>query len=249
MRNSRGLTVIELLVAVSIVALASGAVTRAYTSAMAFEVRAGQARERLNAKVGFEDTVDRLVGGADLHSGSGYFVSPIPNSAAGFSPPGQNRPLGQGSASLVLTTSPEPPSLRYLTTRSANFQDLNQRFGPEGGATEVAFSLNPTGDAGPKRGLFKREQRPPDGDLTQGGQERLVNPDLTDIRFEFYDGTSWMTTWDSRDAQKDKLPSAVRVTYTVKSESKPRQFLVRVRMSFLAPGGVQAPSGTGGGAK
>jgi hypothetical protein len=83
--------------------------------------------------------------------------------------------------------------------------------------------------------LFLREQRPADSDPTQGGEESLLNPDLRDIRFEFYDGSDWVDSWDSRNDQKGKLPSAVRVSYVLNSESLQRTFIIRLPLSSSVP--------------
>lgn len=240
----RGITVLELLIALSIVVLATLAVTRAYTGALKFQSKSAETRELHNARVKFEDEMTRYLAGAELNGGTAYLVSPIPQSLTGIAEHNSDSLLGDGSASIVLTTGAKPMPFQYLSATETDLPSLNRHFGPVGGDAEVAYSMSPAGDPGLKRGLFIREQNPPDDDVTQGGEERVADTDIRDIRFEFYDGTTWQTTWDSRNANKGTLPAAIRVTYLLLEEKTPRQFFVRLPLSFLAPGGTPAPPTT-----
>ncbi len=246
MRNrSHGLSLIELLVAIFIVAVVSGAVARTFIAGLRLQSHAAKTFDARMNRIRFEDAVGRLISGADLHGTGSYFIAPVPSSSAGLEQRPQDSPLGFGALSLVLTTSAVAPPAAYLATPNQQFEALNVRFGAVSDCAEVALSMVPVGQAGMRQGLFLREQRPADGDPTQGGEESLLNPDLRDIRFEFYDGTTWTDSWDSRNAQKGKLPSAVRVIYLLNTETTPHTFLVRLPLSELAVDGVSQPLGGG----
>jgi hypothetical protein len=133
--------------------------------------------------------------------------------------------------------------LRYLSNQDQTFEQLNMSFGPIVANSEVSFSMIPVGDAGPKNGLFLREQRPADGDPKQGGIESVMNPLVRDIRFEFFDGTNWQTAWDTTGTQKGSLPNAVRVTYLLNGEKQPRSFLVQ--LALTGAGSAATAAGTG----
>ena len=86
-----------------------------------------------------------------------------------------NDGLGMGASSLAFTTTTREMPIRYLESTDNDWRSLNYRFGPQGGATEVALSTVPAGDAGRKRGLFIRQQIPPDPEPSRGGMERLLS--------------------------------------------------------------------------
>jgi type II secretory pathway pseudopilin PulG len=222
---------IELLVAITILVIATGAVARAYSASLDYQNHSEKTRERLNAQYRFEDRLTQLISGATLKGANGCFISPVTKSDAGVEQHAATSILAPGSASLVVTSLFDPTPVRYLTSSDNDFQHLNQTYGPMVGTSEVALSLVPVGDAGSKQGLFLRVQRPADSDPKQGGTESDLNPDVEDIRFEFYDGTTWQTTWDSTDTQKGQLPLAVRVTYLLRGDQQPKSFLIRLEIT------------------
>ncbi|HWD39367.1 MAG TPA: type II secretion system protein GspJ [Fimbriimonas sp.] len=238
--RTRGLSLLEALLALSMVAITIGAVIQAEIVGVHFEKHFGDTRQAFDSQVAFEDKLTRLISGAQLTDPNAVFQSPIPQSSQGQTDVGGNQSiLGPGSASLVMTTWEDPPSVGYLQNQ-ADFETLNQKFGPQGGPAEIGLSMEPVGDdAGFRRGLFLREQKPPDGDPTQGGQESLVQSGLQDIRFEFYDGNQWLTAWDSKNDQKGKLPQIVRITYVLPNDQKPHSLLVPMPLAT-------APSTSGG---
>jgi hypothetical protein len=221
---------LELMIAVVIVTIAAGAAARAFIAGLGYEQRFVENVEARADRVFLEDSMARLLVGAQLQGDDSYFVSPIPN--LGTAAQSGASGLGTGASSIAFTTTSRELPPRYLQNRDTDWQTLNERFGPEGGATEVAFSTTPAGDAGALRGLFLREQIPPDAEASRGGKERLLDERVQDIRFEFYDGTNWKDTWDSRgETDKGKLPATVRVSYVLNGDTKPRSFLVRLPLA------------------
>ncbi len=231
MRRIRGMSAVELLVAITIVVIATGAVARAFSAGLDYQSRSEKSRDRIDARVRFEDRITRLIGGATLQGANTYFISPISTSDAGVEQHIADSVLATGSASLMLTSLFDATPVHYLTSTDNDFEHLNQTFGPQVGPAEVAFSLIPVGDAGNKKGLFLREQRPCDSDPKQGGAESDLNPEVQDIRFEFYNGAEWQTSWDSTGNEKGKLPSGIRVTYILRGDHQPNSFVVRPTIS------------------
>lgn len=229
LRRQRGLSLLELLMAVTIVAIAAGAIAKTVVTGVQYETRFVKTVDDRNARTTVEERLRGLLEGAVLGGTNRAFVSPAPGLAGVSS---ENGILSAGSSSVVFTTSSDPLPIPYLQATGTDFDTLNQRFGPRGGVTEVGLSTTPVGDAGLLQGLFLRTQRPPDSNPAQGGEEMRLSETIKEIRFEFYDGNEWVETWDSRsDAQKDKLPTAVRVTYVYGEEKQPRLFIVRLRFS------------------
>ena len=76
-------------------------------------------------------------------------------------------------------------------------------------------------------GVIIREQHPADGDNTQGGTESVLDPDVTSLTYEFFDGSDWQPTWSTSNGTK-RLPAAVRVTYQVKDEDSQRVLVIRL---------------------
>jgi hypothetical protein len=98
-----------------------------------------------------------------------------------------------------------------------DFETQQAARGPVGGLTEVSLGTTPIGNAGDKSGLFERIQRPSDSDPTQGGMESVLAPEITSIGFQFYDGTQFISAWDTTTGSR-RLPSAVQVSYKLKGD-------------------------------
>src|SRR4051812_37771020 len=103
MRN-RGLSLIEMLLTMFIVAMAMAAAARTFNAGLIFDQKSGLAREAFNDRLRVEDTITRLISGANLKGKDSYFLSPIPVSAAGLEQQPYYSVLGAGSASLAFTT-------------------------------------------------------------------------------------------------------------------------------------------------
>jgi hypothetical protein len=80
--------------------------------------------------------------------------------------------------------------------------------------------------------LFERVQRPVDADPLQGGFESLVSSDVAEVGFQFWDGSGWLSEWDTRTGTR-RLPAAVKVLYRLTDESSDQlhQFVVVISSS------------------
>lgn len=136
-----------------------------------------------------------------------------------------------GDADTVTwVTMSKNPEGGFLTSDSEDFEQLHEQYGPQGGNSEVSISLSPVGDAGDRSGLFLRIQTPADGDSTQGGTETLLVDGITSATYEFWDGTQWITTWDTINGGSRRLPAAVRITLE-REEGTPEYLVFRLPLS------------------
>jgi hypothetical protein len=250
----RGISLLELLLSMTIVVLVVMASTRAYVAAIGFESHLRSGRDAIAKRNQFEDTVTNLLHHAWLSATTtdqnSYFIGGMPtvlNSAGGTTgttgstSTSSSLSSGAGGASgsygtpntMVFTAAGLPVPDSYLASND-DFQTLNQTFGPVGGIQEIELSQNAVGAGGQgKSGLFMRVQIPADDDPTQGGNEQLLSPDISQLGFEFFDGQNWDQSWDSRVQAPHRLPAAIRVTYRMKGDDVDHIFIVMVPASDI----------------
>lgn len=231
MRRNRGITLMEVLIVAVCMAIILGATVSAVSTAITHTTAVKASRVAGDRAAAFEDRLRNALGNAYLSSSAtdtkSYFRGG-PDVAE--SQPGKTN----DPTSLVFTAlSPRVPS--ELIGSQDDFETLNQSYGPKGGLTEYALGMNPIGDAPVDTGLFLRYQTPADGDPTQGGMQTLIDPDVDSISYEFYNGTSWETTWDTQQSSTPRLPASVRITYHRKDEANDRVFVVRLIHSDVTP--------------
>lgn len=240
----RGVTLVELLITVAIIGILTVGISNALSAGLIYERQSQASREVEEARIRFEDRISSLLRSAvlstDAADASSYFIG----SSAGDASVG-------GSADTVQFISRGQRLPGALLASQDDFETLNQKYGPQGGPAEIQISTAPVGDAPVQQGLFLREQRPADGDPTQGGLERTLDPDVRSIVFEFYDGTAWQPTWDSRTQLQPRLPAAVRVSYSLEGEddSKPHVLIVRLPLSDVTADNPAGQSTVPGGAQ
>ncbi|MFZ4508338.1 MAG: prepilin-type N-terminal cleavage/methylation domain-containing protein [Fimbriimonas sp.] len=236
--RSRGVTLLELLVVVTMIGLITAGVFRAYSSGLGFEQGLTARRQAMSDQVAFEDQlrslIQRAMLSADATNPNTYFVG-----AAGL---GENAQGGSESTDLVFVVAGQRLPTALIENGS-DFETNNEQFGPQGGLAEVHLSTTAVGDAGSRQGLFMRQQRPSDGDPSQGGSERLFDSTIDSVRFEFWDGASWLASWDTRSMTPPRLPAAVRITYTRAGDSTERPLVVQLPNSDVTK---DNPISTGG---
>lgn len=235
MSKRSGLTLIELLVASIVVGILTMALSSAFASGLSYPNRASASRERELARVRFEDRIRELLANATVTSEANdtasYFV-------AGAEAAGEENRLTFTTASSTIPGA--------VAASTDTFEDQNQRYGPQGGLKEVSIGLTPVGQTNQTTGVFVREQRPSDGDNTQGGFEEQLDAAVNNIQFEFYDGTTWLTDWDTALYSR-RIPAAVRVTYQLEEEDQPRVMVVRLLKSDVTAENPATQTSTAGG--
>lgn len=227
-RSRAGVTLLELLIVMAMTAILAGALS----FALGNEVNAKNTFETREAAIDHTDTLEReithLLQGARLSAAaasaqaSTYYSSSSTTATTYFeSTTDSGAGAGQGSNRITFTTTAPgiPMSALYNTNDAQDFTTEQQDMGPVGGLAEASLGTYPVGDAGGRNGLFLRIQRPSDADPTQGGMEYDLDPDVTGISFQFWDGLEWDSTWstatNTTSAGNPALPQAVQVSYTL----------------------------------
>jgi Tfp pilus assembly protein PilE len=208
-KRQAGLTLVELLLVMVMTVFLASAITFAYSSMVTMQRRHNADRGKGDETGAMEREVTRLLRGARISSvttdTTSYFQGV---SDSGGSDLGCDR---------VTFTTTEPAAPMAAMNSTDDFDTQQSARGPVGGLAEVSLGTTPIGNAGDKAGLFRRVQRPADGDTTQGGMESLVDPNISSVGFQFYDGTQWVTSWDTTTGSR-RLPAAVQVSYKLKDD-------------------------------
>jgi prepilin-type N-terminal cleavage/methylation domain-containing protein len=215
-----GLTILEVLVSIAVAAILMTATVQAIGIGLGYDSRFRAAGESDAAKKGFEDRIRELISRAYLNpvatDDGSFFIASQGALSGGESTDTPDTltftVIGDNIPSAVRTTADDSQS------GSDAFEQLNEQYGPQGGVSEICLSPSAIGSAPETSGTFIRRQTPADSDPTQGGRESLLNADVTSLRFEFYDGTQWIGTWDTRQQATKRLPACVRLTYRWKND-------------------------------
>jgi type II secretory pathway pseudopilin PulG len=226
MRLRRGLTLIEMMVALGMAVLILIALSGSLTVAFNWQRRQPEVRERHERITRFQDRMRSLLQTAyvapDAEDPVAYFIGDVSSGA------------GEYADQIAFSAVGNPPAGAYLNDADDDFEGLNTKFGAQGGRTEYSISTVPVGSSPYESGLYVREQRPADGDPTQGGYESMLNQEVESIQFEFFDGTDWIGTWDTRNDGR-RIPAAIRMTYHLAGETADRVFVVRLPHSDVTP--------------
>lgn len=237
MKRNQALTLVEVLVALavgSIVVTASVSAFRAGVDHLNFSKR------QLDLQSARVDWTSRL-----RSSLSCAFISQDTNdSKTFFIADSDNLSSDLGSTRITFTTTYNLlPGAALEPTLT--FDDVHETFGPVGGIAEASYGTVPIGNAGDVTGLFERLQRPVDADPTQGGKESLVTAEILECGFSFWDGTQWLTEWDSRNGQR-RLPSAVLMQYRISGadEEQTHKIVIQLAASNVTPTNPTTQAGT-----
>ena len=236
-RNQAGISLVELLLAMVIGAFLAGAVAFSINT----EVRTERALEARQAKQASEDAVEdqitQLLKGTKLTTtDTTTFFQAVDDGTGGS--------LGVGRITFTTSSLGVPMKSLYSTDDSETQQT---EYGPVGGIAEVSLGTAPVGSApGQETGLFERLQNPSDADPTQGGNEWLLDADISQIGFQFWDGQEWIQAWDTTTATTKLLPEAVQVSYTLRNDTTntTHMFVVPLLTSTVTPNNPAPEGGT-----
>ena len=219
-----GLTLIEVLVAMGIggiVVAASAVAFRAGVDHLYFSQRVLQTEQsKSDWTSGLRQSLSCASLSADANDTKSFFVASSDDATSDL-----------GATRISFTSG-----YSYIPGGSLDaeltFDDVHETYGPLGGLAEYSYGTVATGDAGNATGLFERVQRPVDADPLQGGFESLVSSDVTEVGFQFWDGSQWLSEWDTNTGTR-RLPAAVKVLYRLTDESSDQlhQFVVVISIS------------------
>lgn len=218
-RTRAGLTLIELLVVLVVVVLVVSGAAQAMGAGLFFERRLREDAAIVDRRARFErqltEVIQRAFVNPEEDAATTYFIG---GDVGSLSPTdlGESPNLG-GTSSLVFTTIGDPLP-RGLLAEDGTFEELNERFGAQGGISEYSLSTEPVAAPGDQQGLFLRRQTPADGDPSQGGRESVLWDEVTEVTWEFFDGVEWVPDWDTREQAEPRIPAAVRLTYRLGEE-------------------------------
>jgi len=227
-------TLLELLIVLGLTGMITAALTTAYVAGADYETRIRVSREEAARRRAFEDRITDLLRHAYISNDSTdtttYFIGGAVDGTLG----GGTSLGGSIAESVTFTTVGQRISAAVASSQD-DFETLNRDRGPQGGVAEVSVGLTPVGDPGNQEGLFLREQRPSDGDPTQGGFESVLSDQVDRVEFEFFDGLQWQPTWDTQTQTTKRLPAAVRVTYQFLGDEEDRVLVVQIPGSDVTP--------------
>ncbi len=223
--KSAGFTLLELLISMSMAVVLAGAIAFAFSDAMKLQ-ESNQQRETVHDQTGaMEHELTEAIEGAMLSSSA-------TDQTCFFR--GTNDAGGSDLGCDRLTISSTYPGVPIRSLDSTDtYLDQQSNYGPVGGLTEMSFGINAVGSPpSGQSGLFERIEHPSDTDPTQGGYETLLDPDVTQMGFQFWDGTEWDSEWDTTTGTR-RLPQAVQVSYRLTSDlnDTPHVFVVIVLSS------------------
>ncbi|MBL1149851.1 MAG: prepilin-type N-terminal cleavage/methylation domain-containing protein [Armatimonadetes bacterium] len=234
----RGFSLIEVMVVLALSAVLTLTIARAFVHATEMERAFAISRESEAEAREFEETIRTLIESASLSRSAATLESFFMAGAVSLG--------GDGITSDSLTFTAVKRPMDAVIGSGLDFETINERFGPPGGIEEVSLSLTPVGNPGERSGLFLRTQMPADSEPSQGGYERLLLEGVQSLRFEFFDGASWVGAWDTTTQTTPRLPAAVKMYYTTSDQQEvERVITVRVPASDAT---IDNPVTIGGGA-
>ncbi len=233
---------LELLVVLVMMGILTSALVYAFVGGLDLERRQAQRQSEQSPAARVERRITRLLEGAllseDTNDLTTYFVAATE--------------VGDGALGADrLTFTTVAVGLSLATQQSSDdFETQHEQVGSQGGVAEVSLGIAPVGEeATSSTGLFERLQQPADGDEEQGGTESVLEPAVTQLGFEFYDGTQWVADWDTKNNIR-RLPAAVRVSYTLATDSdgQMHSFVVVLLSSDVDADNPATDTSTGGAA-
>mgnify|MGYP000874462257 FL=1 len=210
----RGMTLLEILVGVGILALISSLVYGAFD---------GLARSR----EGMERATERH------HQGRTALARMSRELSSAFI--SLHRPLNLAMQSTSTLFVGRRDRIDFTS-----FSHRRIRFGThESDQNELSYFLSTDPETG-ALDLVRRESPYIDADPRRGGVVQVLAHDVVDLRFEYLDPltSQWVDTWDSTQAtgQLDRLPQQVRVELWLRRRDQdPLQMITKVALPMQAP--------------
>lgn len=210
-RSRRAFTLIEVLMAVAILAVAAVLVLGSMQGSVRMQ---DSSRKISDANLAAVTTMRRMVSELNM----AFYVSSVSEDVA------QNRDIRYRT---IFDGKREE-----ITFTTMAYQ---QRFSDEAGGDQAAITYrierrrNRKGEN--RSVLIRREEAPIDDRPERGGRITVVLENVKRIRFEYWDpdreigDDAWVNQWDVSKQQDERLPSRVRIQLEVEHPTKPRNSL------------------------
>jgi prepilin-type N-terminal cleavage/methylation domain-containing protein len=224
-----GVTLLELLVAVAILATLSGVLYGTFSRALAaraYAVASGDRFTRARA------AIDWLEG--DL---AGSFSAGLyPSGAKRFLSAGRaDEPTLGATALLDVTTSSARGTVSLVGPDIEIGEELPR---PSGDQIRVLYHLEPAPEQGQRAGmrgydLVRYEHRPPADSELEEATRAVIAYGIASIEMRFSDGTTWFEQWDSAGAggaQRGAAPALVELRVRLADAEDPLELVSAVRV-------------------
>ena len=211
MTRARAFSLIEILVAASLLAIVGGLLLTSLSSSI-------DAKEQVEATSGrfhlVRSAMSRMVDEISMAYLSGHHALTEPRTETGF--------LGERD-SLNFT------GFGYVP-RVADEKKSDQR--------QLGYYLD-TDPKSQTESLFRREQANLDDNFEEGGRALVLLPGVRELTFEYWDTAkeTWAEKWDATGTEHpNELPARIRITMVVAMESGEEQrFVTQTKLRILKP--------------
>lgn len=115
---------------------------------------------------------------------------------------------------------------------------------PEIDLTQTTYSIYKDAATNGRKLVRKREKRLTPVDTSTREEEGMeeIGPHVPYVRFRYYDGSSWVDSWDSK--QSGTLPRAIEVTITVTGAWKDEEVMEKFGDKIYLPLAAETPAKT-----
>lgn len=202
--NSKGFTLLEVLLAVAIFAGIVAVLYGTFATSSSTVEQAEQVRDGTDAARTLLNRITTDLANAYVNSGvAGTFL---------YGRKAEDEETKQRFDSVFLTT--------LTNWRRPDTKEME--------LWEVGYSFQDKQD-GTGRVMLRREKRELSADAPplEGGVEYELTDAVEELRFRYYDGSSWSDEWDTK--QKNKLPKAVEVLVVL---AGPRVYTTQVDVGY-----------------
>lgn len=201
LRDERGITLLELMVALVITALLGLAIYNVCKMAMDAWQK-GEARTQVyqNLRIALERMSDEIRSAITLDS----TYNPAPKDIYFYGQDTYDGTHPEWGDRLDFISIAHPPIGNYYDS------DFNN--------DELVFDCCEIGYRVSGTTIYRRKQEKnvPDSDITGGGSEKELATHITNLGFRYYNGSSWQDTWDAET--EGTLPEIVEISLTAKSD-------------------------------
>lgn len=187
----RGFTIAEILVAILITSIIASVIYGSYMGSLRIIYDSQKDMERMNMARLILDRISSDLSCAFLRDYREYLVFV-----------GMDSGEGKTGADSVMFT--------------ASNNDRPERDSAESDLCEISYYLDP--DEGGELFILRRKDPTLDEDPFSGGETRIIGEGVAGLDLEYFDGESWLPSWDSRD--DNSLPRAARITLVFVTEEE-----------------------------